>query len=285
MGLLDKIKDNNTQSEGIKVFMGINNFVVEAINPTEEQLKAMGYNPKQEPVYTGEKEGKSTLRLDIYLKNPVSEYVSGGKTITEEVKTKFALFIEATEIVSSTGKKQYINAYGKTSYADSPEATPDWFDKEGIRVCHKGEEELINFLYKWLGLTQKFKDKPGDVCMMETSWDKLVNGNVKELQELVKGAKNNGIKFLLGAKEVTKDDGKVVYYQDVYSKYPMKPGQFSFTGLTEQLNDEYGHFKAHYPSDFKFQLFVPGLIKPDMEKEFAVPSATNGIATTDDLPF
>ena len=92
------------------------------------------------------------------------------------------------------------------------------------------------------------------------------------------------MKFLFGAREADKD-GKTVYYQDVYTKYPMKPGQFSFDKLVEQLNDEYGQFKAHYNSDLKLRLFVPGAVEPDMEKAFPSETATTTDGGASDLPF
>lgn len=288
MSLLDKIKDNSKQSEGRELYTGVCAFIIDAINPSMDTLKTLGYNVQQEPAYVGEKEGKTTLRLDFYLSNPLAEIETPEGFAKKEIKAKYTIFLEDSEVVNKNGdKKQYINNYGQTTWVDSVDNLPDWFRKDGVRVCHKGEEQLITLLYKWLGLTQPFKDKEGDSCFLVTEWNKLVSGNIKELTELLPATKvkGNGIKVLLGVKEGDKD-GKPVYYQDVYSKYIMKPGQTSYEGLTKSLNDEYGQFKSHYNSDLKLRVFIPGEIKPDVEKTFmSTNSAMVSSSQDDELPF
>lgn len=278
--LLDKIKGNSTQSEGREVYVGICTFMVDAINPNMEELKALGYNPKDEPSYTVEKDGKTTYKLDFYISNPHAEVLTESGTIKKNIKTKFTFWLENNEIINKNGdKKQYINNYGQTTYAVNAESLPTWFKQDGVRVCRKGEEEIIALLYKWLGLTQPYQEKEGDSCAIATPWSELVNGNISELRTFVDATKKlgNGIKVLLGAKESEKD-GKISYYQDVYVKYIMKPGQNSYDGLTKALNDQYSQFKSHYNSDFKLRVFTPGLIVPDSEP-------VNKDTVKGDLPF
>lgn len=283
MGLLDKIKDNSKQGEGKLILTGIANVVVSAINPTMDELKAMGQNPQQEPSYTLDRDGVPVLRLDVHVSNPNVEYITPEGMKKGPFSTKITYWLENSVVKNKDGSKtKFINNYGQTAYATSKETLPEWYDREGVRECHKGEEELITLLYKWLGLTQSFKDKKGDTCVLDTPWDKLVGGNVSELKTFVKAAAEhgNGLKFLFGAKEGDKD-GKVVYYQDVYTKYPMKPGQFSFDGLVKTLNDEYGQFKAVYHPDLKLRAFVPTQVFPDVE----TPSTPAPVDTKGDLPF
>jgi hypothetical protein len=284
MSLLDKIKENSTQSEGKEIYTGICTFIIDAVNPSMDELKALGYNPKQEPVYTGEKDGKTTLRLDFYMSNPHAEVITSEGVKKKAIKTKMTFFLEDGEIVNKAGDKfQFINNYGQTCYATSTDTGYSWFKTDGIRKCRKGEESLILLLYKWLGLTQPYQDKEGDACNIETPWNKLVNGDVKELKSYADACKKmgNGIKVLLGAKETDKD-GKIVYYQDVYTKYIMKPGQNSYDGLVKILNDEYSQFKSHYGSDLKLRVFTPDLITPDVEN---VTESNNQQDSGTDLPF
>jgi hypothetical protein len=269
-----KAKDNSKSVEA-KKYTGICAFQVAGMNPDLKQLVAMGITTDKDPVYVGEKDGVSTLRLDIWLKNPVAEIINtDGTTEETEILTKFALFLEDRVVKSKDGSKvQIINDYGQSTWATSCEATPSWMKVAGIREAKVGEVALIEFLYTWMGLAKGYKDKDGDECKLDTKWKDLIAGNVKELQGYVKDALEvgNGIKVLLGVREVEKD-GKNLYYQDVYTKYIMRPGQRTFDKLIENLNDQYGEFKSIYTPDLKLRVFSPELIQPDMEKVFAPPA-------------
>jgi hypothetical protein len=51
----------------IKLYTGLHNMKVVAINPTKAQLEEMGYKPQNDPVYLTVEEEVKKLRLDFHL--------------------------------------------------------------------------------------------------------------------------------------------------------------------------------------------------------------------------
>lgn len=101
--------------------------------------------------------------------------------------------------VSSTGKTLYINAFGKTSYADSPKALEqyNWFSTEGLRPCKKGEDTLtadVRIL--------RNEKKEHHLSIQEKVFEDLVNGDVGVFESVLKDRK---AMLLVGIREV---DGK-----------------------------------------------------------------------------
>lgn len=181
-----------------KLYTGITNMTVVAINPSKAQIEALdlGYRPQNEPIYVTKENGVEKVRIDIYL-------VAKNKS----VRTKVAFFLENSHKINAAKTKgEWINNFGRTAWGSTEEAPKElkWFDEKTARAAKIGEADLYNFLINWLNIN------PNDEAKLE-NFDVLFTGNVSELRALLKEYPENEIRVLLTVK-----DGK---YQSVYSRY------------------------------------------------------------------
>lgn len=179
-----------------KLYTGLANLKVVAINPTKAQLEELGYKPQNDPVYTSKEGDVRKVRIDLYLAN--SE---------KKIRAKVAFFLEdKLRANKDNSKAEWINKFGRVAWG-TPEAAPTelkWFDHTTAVRSRIGEADLHGFLINWLNVS------PTDEARLETL-DSILNGNVAELRALLKAYPDNEVKVLLTVK-----DGK---YQSVYSKY------------------------------------------------------------------
>jgi hypothetical protein len=184
-----------------------------AVNPTtEEYSDVLGRQLKEDSKateYLGtSKDGNARLRLDFWL---------------EEVKTqekfKLSFFIENKEKENKDQtKKQYINNIGRCTWADSPNNLPPWFKERENRVAFVGEEDLYNFLRSWLSNID-FSSKKST---LQLEFNKLIKGNVKELNEQINGEWATNIVALATVSSKETADG-VKEYQAIYNKAFLPP--------------------------------------------------------------
>ena len=234
------IKSNDSNVEvaggGIKLYSGLGNFKVIAVNPTMAELHELGIMVKQDPNYFVELNGAEYFKLTFWIKN-------------DDLTTRFDILMNGSERVSQTGKNQWINAIGQSTWSDG-EPEYDWFKKEGLRKALTGEETLINFVKQWANVAN------GDEAYFD-SIAKIVKGDVAEVKALVKLLENNEVRLLIGVK-----DGK---YQTVYTKVfgrvrPQRDDLF-----VKNLNDDYGAFNAEFDTTLAWGVFTPELavVTPD----------------------
>lgn len=271
MSLVSKIKEQKQGEGDFKRFTGICPVRITAINPTLSKLVEMGVNFSQEPVYTGDKDGVKTLRLDFWVNNPEAEYFEEGVKSKVDFREKLTFFLENKVKTSQSGKKLIVNNILQSTWADSIDALKSnekmkWFKHDGIRESMVGEVELLEFLKKWLGISGGFtsitdpsKNKAADTVTLDTPWAKLIAGDVKELQSLVPVATEagRGVRVLFG---VTEKDGK--FYQKAYMKYIMRGNELKTDKLAAALDEEYGEFKADYDG-FNFKVYQIGIVTAD----------------------
>jgi len=184
-----------------------------AVNPTtEEYSDVLGRQLKEDSKateYLGtSKDGNARLRLDFWL---------------EEVKTqekfKLSFFIENKEKENKDQtKKQYINNIGRCTWADSPNNLPPWFKERENRVAFVGEEDLYNFLRSWLSNID-FSSKKST---LQLEFNKLIKGNVKELNEQINGEWATNIVALATVSSKETPDG-TKEYQAIYNKAFLPP--------------------------------------------------------------
>jgi hypothetical protein len=184
-----------------------------AVNPTsEEYADVLGRQLKEDSKateYLGtSKDGNARLRIDFWL---------------EEVKTqekfKLTFFIENKEKENKDQtKKQYINNIGRCTWADSPNNLPAWFKERENRVSFVGEEDLYNFLRSWLGNIDYSSKK----STLQLEFNKLIKGNVKELNEQINGEWATNIVALatISSKETAEGTKE---YQAIYNKAFLPP--------------------------------------------------------------
>tara|TARA_R100001509_G_scaffold156249_1_gene119360 strand:- start:571 stop:1320 length:750 start_codon:yes stop_codon:yes gene_type:complete len=238
------IKSNDSNVEvaggGIKLYSGLGNFKVIAVNPTMAELHEMGIMVKQDPNYFVELNGTEYFKLTFWIKNA-------------DLTTRFDILMNGSERVSQTGKNQWINAIGQSTWSDG-EPEYDWFKKEGLRKALTGEETLINFVKQWANVAN------GDEVYFD-SIAKIVKGDVTEVKALVKLLENNEVRLLIGVK-----DGK---YQTVYTKVfgRVKPQRDDL--FVKNLNDDYGTFNAEFDTTLSWGVFTPELavVTPDADSD------------------
>ena len=127
------------------------------------ELHGLGIMVKQDPNYFVELNGTEYFKLTFWIKN-------------DDLTTRFDILMNGTERVSQSGKNQWINGIGQSTWADG-EPTYEWYKKDGLRKALVGEETLINFTKSWANVAN------GD----EVSFDsiaKIVKGVVAEVKAL-----------------------------------------------------------------------------------------------------
>lgn len=226
----------------IKLYTGLCNMKVTAINPSKAELEAMGYKPQNDPVYLTKEDDVKKLRLDFHL----SAQVPDGSTIM----TKVAFFLEDRYRVNKDGtKSEWINDFGRTAWSadgdvENPPTGLTWFESETARRCHVGEADLHSFLVNWLNIG------PDDEAKMD-NFLALFSGNYSELRGLLASNKDNEVRLLL-----TVRDGK---YQSVYNRYfdraSNKRTNYWDAHIKNQASSGYA-LKEDYSNSLKFQEWV-----------------------------
>lgn len=237
------IKSNASTEEvtggGVKLYSGLSNFNIIAINPTLEELHGLGIKVKSEPNYFVEFSGEEYFKLTFWIKN-------------EDLTTRFEILMNSKERVSQSGKNQWINNIGQSTWSEGA-PTYEWWKGAGERKALTGEETLINLVKAWANVAN------GDEVYFETI-DKIVRGDVSEMKALVTLLANNAVRLLIGVK-----DGK---YQAVYTKVfgRIKPQRDDL--FVKNLNDDYGAFNAEFDATLAWGAFVPQLavVTPDAEE-------------------
>lgn len=222
---------NREASDGAvrKVFTGVENFRVRAINPDHAKLKELYGENAKEDSYLGENEINGQkypqIRIVAHCDNDPAE----GE---EKVTCRPTFWITKAPLISQTGKKQYINIFGNTIWLTDEQAAekkPFYenvgaagsykFESQGMRLALRGEEDFIKFFRALLNLPSPTKvtdpmEAASQFSMQD--WETMFSGNFTMLNNMLKTT-NNKVGFLLGAKRVEEN-----LYQDVFSRKPMR---------------------------------------------------------------
>lgn len=240
---------------GITLKTGATFVQVKAIAPTVEEMKSiLGFDePKAptDPVDT-DADGNTRVRIDLWLENPEEEFLY-----------KEAFFITKKDVISQSGKVQFVNNFAQFCYAD-PEEGPqyDWFNKEGVRRAFNGEEQFINFIRAWVNHKG---GKKGDPLYFD-NWNAIFVGNFAEIKTIMQGANEgtpNRVGMLFGVR--TTDEGK--QYQTAYKKLYVRPYQNLATEFQKALADEYGAFKHDYQGSLLWQDYNPTAVEDPVGAE------------------
>ena len=247
---------------GMKTFSGLTNVKVIAVNPTLAELHAVGINVKQEPNYNITMGDEEYKKIVFWLENSDGNF-------------KLEILMQPKERVSQTGKYQWMNNIGQSTWSEE-EPTYEWWKKEGQRKAYTGEETLINFVKAWANVAS------GDEVYFD-SMPAIANGTLSEVKSLISSLHTNEVRVLIGVK-----DDK---YQQVYTKHfgRIKPQRDDL--FVRALNDDYGSFNADFNTDLKWGTHVPSatLVTPDTINEnedwTAEPAMAGNGKTDEDLPF
>ena len=238
----------------VSKFIGIAPCHIVGVNPTKDQIKSlMGYEPKEEPVYTGvqEVDGKQVnfARVTFVIR---PDFEKCGIETTQMM----SFFIRNQyRKGSQSGKYQVIDEYGRTAWAteDVIKAKGKIYYKDGTmeanisqnyRPLYMGEEELTNFIKAYLNIPNAMDYvngtwvmKTGDALKdCECRLDEIPNyfkGNFKEIQDAIALQPNNKVKVLFGIR--TTDDGKE--YQDVYTRTVLRNSSTNIAAIQKEIED------------------------------------------------
>jgi hypothetical protein len=281
------LKGKEKEVKNYKKYVGLFNAHVVAVNPTKEELGTLlGTTIDKEPEYTGSNSdtGAKKLTVSFWLKEE-----NNGNLFN----VRFNL--EDTVVESKTGKTQFINSIGNTSYAEDKSQLPGFFTENGreVRPAKKGEELLYKFLRAWLS-NLNYEDPSTELSM---DWKKLMSGKTSELREAISDFKDQTVCAMATVR--TADDGKE--YQGVYS-YEFLPNYAldCFTGkknknykavdkFIEKVSDKDYGCKDFYelkplteydPTKNVINTSNSAVLKPATQPQAAATATVN-----DDLPF
>ena len=229
-------------SSGKKLFTGFAPIQIVAVNPSTKALAALlgiDEDKVKEPNY----EGDNGMRLDFwYVNHP---------DFKTDLRGKFSLWVNNDTRTSQAGKKQFIDNYTKTSWAENLAALSEVqagldpsrrMDLKSVREAKGGEETVYSLLKAYGNISPK--EKP----FVLDSWNSIAKGKGNELVDFFAhfNKANMGVKVLLGIK-----DDK---YQDVCTKVFVNVNSKITDYVTKQVTGEYG-FKSFY-GNFDFKEFT-----------------------------
>ena len=240
MAIKSNASTKSVQGEGMKLYSGLSNFNIIAVNPTMAELHALDIKVKSEQNYTVSFNNVDYNKVIFWVQN-------------EDLTTKVEILLSGDIRTAKSGKKQWINNIGQSTWSDDAPSY-DWWKKDGERHAYIGEETLIHFTKAWANVAN------GDEVSFETIKN-IANGDAKEIKALVSVLKDNQVRLLVGVK-----DDK---YQTVYNKYfgRIKPQRDDM--FVKMLKDDYGAFNADFNSDLKWDTHTPtvDLVAPDALNE------------------
>ena len=204
-------------------YIGVASVNVVAINPDNDKLRKYGWNipeDAQEPDYTftTERNGKTVHGMRVRFLVQITDF---------EDKPIVPLDFFCTQEVQINGegtKCKIIDQYGRTAWGTKEEVTRNQIPQYSsgparisnpYKMCHRGEEEVVSFLFKYLNITplqvyDRTKEdwvatkNPGQLTI--DNWNKIISGNVSELAEYVALQPDNRVKVIFGIR--TTDDNK-----------------------------------------------------------------------------
>jgi len=225
-----------------KYYTGFAPLQIIAVNPDEKRLKEiLGQDEVKSPNYVTEK----NIRLDFWYVNHPSSKV--------ELKGKFSLWVSNNTRISKADKKQFIDNFTKTAWAENlamlSENMKGWddsrrLDKSSIREAKEGEETVYSLMKAYANASPKTKPFELD------NWEALTKADGRELEAFFAhfNKLGGGIKALLGIK-----DSK---YQDVYTGIFLNIENRPSDYVKKNVEGEYG-FKSYYGNSFELKEFTP----------------------------
>ena len=226
-------------SSGKKMYTGFAPIQIVAVNPSTKALAALlgiDEDKVKEPNY----EGDNGMRLDFwYVNHP---------DFKTDLRGKFSLWVNNDTRTSQAGKKQFIDNFTRTSWAENLAALSEAqagldpsrrMDLKSVREAKGGEESVYSLLKAYGNISPK--EKP----FVLDSWNSIAKGKGNELVDFFAhfNKANMGVKVLLGIK-----DDK---YQDVCTKVFVNVNSKITDYIAKQVTGEYG-FKSYYGTfDFK----------------------------------
>lgn len=225
---------------GRKNYIGLIPYRVIAVNPSKEQLMSILKTENvQEPNY----QNNGATRVDFWLRNDELDFV-----------TKLSIFMENKEKVSTKGNTLFINQKNQTTWAESLDAIAakpnmKWFDLSTARACMIGEDVLYNFIVTYINADTS------EGGIMLDNLQRIIDGDVSELEKLFEHFNERTIKLLTGNK-----DGRTRIYTNYFVKAEVRSVRALMNALEERA------FDAIYPEELDvIREFEIGSVKQTKE--------------------
>jgi len=211
---------------------------VVAINPTKEDLaEVLNYDLKNDAkdlVYEAKNDkSEEVLTISVWMEAQTAE--------KQKFNHRFR-FVDKVVTSETSGKKQFVNQSGMSTWVDSIENLPSWFtdfrdkngnlvtqDKDGnpltgkkkCREAIQGEADFYNFLQAWLGKANFFSEKTNilfDKDKMFRNLDNYVDKTYRA--QITAGSDSLCSPFAaLAYVGVVEKDGETKMYQNLYSDF------------------------------------------------------------------
>jgi len=259
------------------------------INPTLDEAKEYGINWIQnEPVYIGEVEYDGVKKKFVDIVVYAKEIETG--TI---LNWKFKLV--AGDKLSKSGKTQYINYKGVTSWVEDPKDLPSWFVTGDYRKALAGEEELYKFIIAFNNFNVGTFDTTDSVLEDKESLQELFKGNFNDLKFANTLIEN---KVTVVAYIQENDEGDK-FYNRVWNKEFFRHWEktpYLYESKEKKGRVEWEYYINHIVNVDPNNRFDPDLITPELkvwtsdEVKLALDKKKEEIPneipnTSDDLPF
>ena len=293
----EKPEENITS---FKRYIGIAAVTVTALNPSKKELEALYEREYQEPEYNVETPKGKAYRLEFHVK---TDPQWANLNIDTTGRIRFLISDKPRKSKDET-KVQVIDDYGETAWV-----TKNQFENnekpEGCRVigkyrvCHEGEADLVAFLKEWLNIPlstswnnemhswiPKNQDEL-EKCKIILDWKELVNGNLKELQDIIKQCAEYRVKVLFGIR--TTEDNR--HYSDICNRIFLRHSNGNLSRFDKELNrlKESGMYaNTQFSTDLLHEwtvnktTFTPETGPMPTTEEIPIPSEFTG---QDDMPF
>lgn len=204
------------------------------VNPTNSEMKnILGFTSTRENEYSSKENNVKQLRVDIWF----SDNTTGRKN-------RCNFWLKDELLYSKENKlRRYINEKGRVSFwVSKKEELPGWFTQEPFWEARVGEPELYNFLRAYTDeLPKKYENWKR--CI---DWNKLIKGDVSELNVLQSQGITNDVLFVYSVRTQRTQQGnkaiQTVYNQDFLpgdmirfvENPPQEPGHV-FNRFADQL--------------------------------------------------
>lgn len=252
----------------VKMWYGITDFKPLLINPNKQDLeKFLGRTISYDPRYEFEKDGRFTVKLDIY----------GVLPKANDQNTKLTLWLDRELDVSRNGNQKFINGQGLTSY--KTEGLPKTIYTKNFRKAYRGEEGIAMFLSKltpWKIHLEKMTD--GQTPEYFVDIERLLKGDVSFIQKLL-GLKNT-IKVYVG---VVPSGTSGFMESIVYPKLFLNTLATNMTPMINALTSQYTPFKGNIAPIQ--ETFEQGLISRESGESVGAETPMVESVIDDELPF
>jgi len=223
-----QVSDVN-ESRGRKLYVGVENFHVTAVNPTLAELNAMGIPATVEPTYHGKLKrdmGAGELEYDYFS---VRVFLD-NRDAKSNIRTQAQYTVLRDHHFSSTGKFAVINKYGTSTWLEEDAINSlnfpknmQWLIPDGVKKAYRGEASIIDFIKALRSLNNIKMETPvaerskGIINFDDKDLDKLFKGDFTDIRKIILATPDAKVGFLLGVKTI---DGKE--RQALYNRLPLK---------------------------------------------------------------